>query len=115
MQKGVSTFWEIVKRSSSPEEVLTELKDMSITHLLIRYDIFDRWVKNDFEDREKTIVSQFFKKYVKSLYFKGGYGVSRLEGPFISQSARSSQSSFSVFPVNSVRDKQESSDPFKGW
>jgi len=47
--------------------------------LLVRYDIFDRWVKNDFEDRERTIVSQFFKKYVKSLYFKGGYGVSRLE------------------------------------
>jgi hypothetical protein len=115
MQKGVSTFWEIVKRTNSPEEVLTELKKMGVTHLLIRYDIFDRWVKNDFEDRERTIVSQFFKKYVKSLYFKGGYGVSRLEGPFISQSARSSQSSFSVFPVNSVRDKQESSDPFKGW
>ncbi len=79
MQKGVSTFWEIVKRTNSPEEVLTELKKMGVTHLLIRYDIFDRWVKNDFEDRERTIVSQFFKKYVKSLYLKWGYGVSRLE------------------------------------
>ncbi len=79
MQKGVSTFWEIVKRTNSPEEVLTELKKMGVTHLLIRYDIFDRWVKNDFEDRERTIVSQFFKKYVKSLYFKWGYGISRLE------------------------------------
>ncbi len=78
MQKGVSTFWEIVKRTNSPEEILTELKKMEVTHLLIRYDIFDRWVKADFEDREKTIVSQFFKKYVKSLYLKWGYGVSRL-------------------------------------
>jgi hypothetical protein len=68
-----------VKRSNSPEEVLTELENRRITHLLIRYDIFDRWVKTDFEDRESTIVSQFFKKYVKSLYFKWGYGVSRLE------------------------------------
>ena len=108
MQKGVSTFWEILKRSNSPEEVLTELENRNVTHLLIRYDIFDRWVKNDFEDRERTIVSQFFKKYVKSLYFKWGYGVYRLEGPFISQRVRSSQSFFSVFPVNSVRDKQES-------
>ena len=78
-KKGISTFWEIVKRTNSPEEVLTELKKMGVTHLLIRYDIFDRWVKNDFEDREGTMVSQFFKKYVKSLYFKWGYGVSRLE------------------------------------
>ena len=79
MQKGVSTLWEIVKKSNSPEEVLTELKNQGITHLLIRYDIFDRWVKNDFEDRERTMVSQFFKKYVKSLYFKWGCGLSRLE------------------------------------
>jgi hypothetical protein len=108
MQKGVSTFWEIVKRTNSSEEVLTELKKMGATHLLIRYDIFDRWVKTDFEDRERTIVSQFFKKYVKLLYFKWGYGVYRLEGPFISQRVQSSQGFFSVFPVNSVRDKQES-------
>jgi hypothetical protein len=79
MQKGVSTFWEIVKRTNSSEEILTELKKMGITHLLIRYDIFDRWVKNDFVDREKTIASQFFKKYATLLYFKWGYGVSQLE------------------------------------
>ena len=79
MQKGVSTFWEIVKKSNSPEEVLTGLKNRRITHLLIRYDIFERWVKTDFKDRERDLVGQFFDKYVKSLYFKWGYGVSRLE------------------------------------
>jgi len=82
-QKGISMLWEVVKKSNSPEEVFTEIKNRRITHLLIRYDIFDRWVKNDFEDRERTIVSQFFKRYVKLLYFKWGYGVSRLEKPFI--------------------------------
>jgi len=80
---GVSMLWEAVKRSNSPEEVLTELKNRRITHLLIRYDIFNRWVKNDFEGRERAIVSQFFKKYVKLLYFKSGYGVCRLERPLI--------------------------------
>ena len=79
MQKGISTLWEIVKKSSSPEEVLTELKNRRITHLLIRYDIFERWVKTDFEDRERHLIDQFFKNYVKSVYFKWGYGVSRLE------------------------------------
>jgi hypothetical protein len=81
MQKGISMLWEVVKKSNSPEEVFTELKNRRITHLLIRYDIFDRWVKNDFKDRERTIVGQFFKKYVKSLYFKSGYGVYSLERP----------------------------------
>jgi hypothetical protein len=81
MQKGISMLWEMVKRSNSAEEVFTEIKNRRITHLLIRYDIFDRWVKNDFKDKEKVIVSQFFNKYVKLLYFESGYGVSRLERP----------------------------------
>ena len=79
MQKGISTLWEIVKKSNSPEEVLTELKNRRITHLLTRYDIFERWIKTDFEDRERHLIDQFFKKYVKLIYFKWGYGVSRLE------------------------------------
>ena len=78
MQKGVSTFWEIVKKSNSPEEVLTELKNKHITHLLIRYDIFERWVKTDFDNREGQLADQFFKKYVKLQYVKWGYGLSRL-------------------------------------
>jgi len=79
MQKGVSTLLEIVKRAHSPEQVSTELKKLGVTHLLIRYDIFNRWVKADFEDRENLLVGQFFKNYVKLLYFRWGYGVSRLE------------------------------------
>ena len=84
MQKGVSTFWEIVRRSNSPEEVLTELKNQGITHLFIRNDIFERWVKTDFDNRERQLADQFFKKYVKLLYLKWEYGVSRLERPFMS-------------------------------
>jgi hypothetical protein len=83
MQKGISTLWEVLKRSNSPEEVLTELKNRRITHLLIRYDIFKKWVKTDFENREKQLIDQFFKKYVKLLYIKWGYGVSQLERPSI--------------------------------
>jgi hypothetical protein len=79
MQKGVSTFWEIVKRAHSPDAIVSELRKMGITHLLIRYDIFKRWVETDFKDRERKLVYQFFKKYVTQVFFRWGYGVSRLE------------------------------------
>ena len=82
MQKGVSTFQEIVKRAHTPDEVFSELKKMGITHLLIRCDIFGRWVKTDFEMRERQIVGQFFEKYVKMLYFKWGYEVAHLQESF---------------------------------
>ena len=68
-----------MKKSNSPEEILSELRKTGVTHLLVRYDIFDRWVKIDFEDRERKLVDQFFKKYVKQLFLRWGYGVSRVE------------------------------------
>ena len=79
MQKRVSTFWEIVKKSKSPEDILVELKNQGITHLLIRNDIFERWVKTDFEDKDRDLVGQFFKNYVQLIFFKSGYGVSQLK------------------------------------
>jgi hypothetical protein len=103
MQKGMSTLWEIVKIANSPEEVFTELNNRCITHLLIRYDIFERWVKTDFNDRERHLIKQFFKNYVRLLYVGWGYGVSRLEGQFIQQSDRSSWSFFPVLPKNPAK------------
>jgi len=74
-----STFRQIVKRSSEPETIFLGLESMGITHLLIRYDIFDKWVKTNFTPKDREVMKSFFKKYVKFLFFKWGYGVSQLE------------------------------------
>ncbi|MBW2614747.1 MAG: glycosyltransferase family 39 protein, partial [Deltaproteobacteria bacterium] len=71
-------FFEIMKRSDSPEQVLSELKNMGITHLLIRYDIFKKWKKDNFSDNELYLLDQFMVKYSKMLFIKRGFGVSRL-------------------------------------
>jgi 4-amino-4-deoxy-L-arabinose transferase-like glycosyltransferase len=78
-----SLLRQLVKRSRKPEEILRGLRGNGITHMLIRYDIFDRWVKDEdqFTIREQELLERFFEKYVELLYFKWGYGVSRLECP----------------------------------
>jgi len=73
-----STLHKIVKNSATPDNVYCVLKEKGITHFLIRNDIFNRSVKEDFSDKEKRILKDFFRKYVKRLYIKNGYGVFRL-------------------------------------
>jgi dolichyl-phosphate-mannose-protein mannosyltransferase len=74
-----NTLHKIVKGSDSPEQVLNKLIDKGNTHLLIRYDLFDKWKKDAFNNRELYLLKQFMIKYSKMLFFKWGYGVSRLE------------------------------------
>jgi hypothetical protein len=79
MNHNTSTLRQLVKRSCEPKNVLLGLKEMGITHLLINYDILDRWVKTNFTYKDQEVVKIFFKRYVKPLFFKWGYGVSQLE------------------------------------
>jgi len=79
MNHNRSTLRQLVKGSTDPETILLGLKGMGITHLLIRYDIFDKWVKTNFISKDRDVMKAFFKRYVKLLFFKWGYGISQLE------------------------------------
>jgi len=79
MNHNRSTLRQLVKGSTDPETILLGLKGMGITHLLIRYDIFDKWVKTNFTSKDREVMKAFFKRYVKLLFFKWGYGISQLE------------------------------------
>ena len=81
MRRNRSMLHNIVVSSSQTKDILKGLEENGITHMLIRYDIFDRWVKDEdhFTIREQELLGRFFKKHVEPLYFKWGYGVSRLE------------------------------------
>jgi len=72
------SLYKIVKRSDSPEQILSELKNMGINHLLIRYDLFDKWKKDIFNDKKLYILNQFMLRYCRMLFFKWGYGVSQI-------------------------------------
>jgi len=72
-------IYKIIKNSNSPEHVLIELKTRGITHLFVNYNIFNKWKKEVFNDKELYLLDQFMIKYSKMLFIKRGFGVSRLD------------------------------------
>jgi hypothetical protein len=81
MNFNKSLLQQLVRNSNGPADILRGMTERGISHLLIRYDIFDRWVNDSFTLGEREVLRNFFNRCVKTSYFKYGYGISRLEEP----------------------------------
>jgi len=68
----------IIKKDS-PERLFINLKKRKITHLLIRYDLFSKWVEDNYNEREKEVINKFFRKHTSLLFSKNGHGLYQLE------------------------------------
>jgi 4-amino-4-deoxy-L-arabinose transferase-like glycosyltransferase len=79
MKFNNSMLHQLVRDSNGPEEILQGITSRGITHLLISYDIFDRWVRTAFSNREQELLKTFFGRHVKPLFFESGYGISEVK------------------------------------
>ena len=79
MNNNKSMLKGFLKASQSTEDLLLLIQGRGITHLLVHYRIFDRWVRDTFTAEEQEFLREFLQKHVRLLYFKWGYGLSRLE------------------------------------
>jgi hypothetical protein len=71
-------FWGWLKMAAGPENLAKNLKKERISHLFIRFDLFNKWVNDNFEDDKKELLKQFFERHAKSVFAKGGYGLFEL-------------------------------------
>ena len=69
---------EVIQEYSS-EKILVDLKKRNITHLLVRYDLFSKWLQDNYNEREKEVINNFFKKYTNLIFSKNGHGLYRLK------------------------------------
>lgn len=69
----------VLKRSKSPEEVQTRLIKRGVTHFLIRYDLFNKWQFDNFDEREKELFAEFFAAHINPLFSKNNYGLFELQ------------------------------------
>ena len=76
---GDNLFKKIVKKSNSPAIIRAEIQRLGFTHLLIRYDIFNRWAGVQFNDKEKKRLSLFLDRNLKQLFSQSGYGLFQLK------------------------------------
>jgi hypothetical protein len=79
MKKNKSVLQEIVKVADSSEYILDNLKKMGITHLLMNSNIFNKWSRESFDEREKALLQGFFQKHVETAYSQSGYALFNLK------------------------------------
>ena len=75
---GEDKLSHILQQSNKPQEILVELKNSGITHLLINNYFFERWVNNNFDNKAKKLLKEFFTNHVRLLFIKSGYGLVHL-------------------------------------
>ncbi len=59
--------------------ISADLREKGITHLLIWYELFDKWVDNNFNEDGKILISKFFREDTELLFYRGGYGLFELK------------------------------------
>ena len=75
---GDGLFRNTVLRAEIPENILADLKKRKITHMLIRYDMFNHWMSQQLDNGSKRILVDFFKNHTQRLFSKAGYGLYQL-------------------------------------
>ncbi|CAB1059582.1 hypothetical protein D1BOALGB6SA_4344 [Olavius sp. associated proteobacterium Delta 1] len=75
---GDRFFQNSVKRATRPADILAELKQNDISHILIRHDLFNSWSNRQLEDNNKKILARFIGSHMHRIFSKGGYGLYRL-------------------------------------
>ena len=70
-----SALRQLVLKSHEPKEVLSGLKEMGVTHLLMNHNIFKKWVKTNFDQENKVLLFKFIEKYTKLIYVKWEYSL----------------------------------------
>jgi hypothetical protein len=71
-------FLNTIQQGLSSTEVVAILKNAGITHLIIRYDLFARWVENNFNERQKDVLRQVLNERMDLIFSKSGHGVFQL-------------------------------------
>jgi len=66
------------QQNFSAEAVTVNLSDAGVTHLIVRYDLFNQWVDNNFDDDQKGKLARLFNQHMDLVFSKGGHGVFQL-------------------------------------
>ena len=66
------------QQNFSAEQVMANLSDAGITHLIVRYDLFNQWAENNFDENQKKNLAQLFNAHMDLVFSKAGHGVFQL-------------------------------------
>jgi 4-amino-4-deoxy-L-arabinose transferase-like glycosyltransferase len=75
-----SLLRETAQRAAGGGKLHEALRAAGLTHLLIRRDLFERWVAEEFTRREQQVLEDFLGHWTRILFQEQGYGVYELAG-----------------------------------
>ena len=79
MITGNSLFKKLVEPSDSADMLAYKMNQMGFSHLLVRFDLFNRWSSLQLKDPEKQqMIMDLFNHRTKRLISSGGYGLFQL-------------------------------------
>ena len=75
MENNKSKLATVFRASHDLQDFKSRLKKEGITYLLINMDIFNRWALKSFDPSHRDQLHLFFKRDLRRIYAKNGYGV----------------------------------------
>lgn len=75
MKNSRSRLATLFSTSHDAQKVWSKLKNEGITNFLINIDIFNRWAAETFNASGMELIRVFFRRYLRLVYSKNGYGV----------------------------------------
>jgi uncharacterized membrane protein len=78
---GEHTFGTIVREAPSAEFILGALERSGVSHLLLYYPLFERWVGDNFHENKAKIIRDFLEKYTRVSYTYNNFYLLSLEKP----------------------------------
>jgi len=76
---GMSTISHMVTISAKEEKFKEYIQSMDVTHILMRTDLVDNYLKNNFSQEEIKRFMNLLKKYWKIIYERRGYAVWKIQ------------------------------------
>jgi len=70
---------KVVFQEGSSDKILVDLERRRITHILVRYDLYNNWLQDNYNNREKEVINKFFKKHTNLILSKNGHGLYRVK------------------------------------
>jgi 4-amino-4-deoxy-L-arabinose transferase-like glycosyltransferase len=74
----MALFQRSVIGSDSIDQMGDFLNRSGLTHIFLRYDLSDSWIKNNLDREKQNLVKLFFQKNAKQIKSFGGYGLFEL-------------------------------------
>jgi len=70
---------KVVLQEGSSDKILVDLAKRRITHILVRYDLYNKWLQDNYNNREKEIINKFYEKHTNLIFSKNRHGLYQLE------------------------------------